>query len=75
MHLEAKLKKANESLELQKKMTKHYAKKSRFSCAKLKEALLEVKILKREMSIATKELWLRLLSNYLKTFKEGLHQF
>ena len=35
-------------LTLQKKMTKHYARKSKFASAKLKEALLKVKNLKRE---------------------------
>ena len=34
------------SLALQKKMTKHYAKKHKLVCAKLKEALMEVKNLK-----------------------------
>ena len=35
-------------LALRKKITKHYAKKSRLACAKLKEALIEVKNLKEE---------------------------
>lgn len=35
-------------LSLQNKMTKHYTKKSRFAYAKLKEAFLEVKKIKRE---------------------------
>ena len=41
-------KKIKRGLALQNKMTKHYAKKRRLACAKLKEALLEVKNLKRE---------------------------
>ena len=36
------------SLALQKKMTKHYAKKNMLTCAKLKEALMEIKNLKEE---------------------------
>ena len=35
-------------LALQKKMTKYYAKKNMIACAKLKEALIELKNLKRE---------------------------
>ena len=41
-------KKIKRGLTLQKKITKHYAKKSRLACAKLKEALIEVKNLKEE---------------------------
>ena len=37
-------KKVKRGLALQKKMTKHYAKKHKLVCAKLKEALLEVQI-------------------------------
>ena len=48
IHLETKLKKANDGLNLQRKMTKHYAKKNKLACAKLKEALMEIKNLKRE---------------------------
>ena len=39
---------SREAFLSKKKMTKHYAKKSRLACAKLKEALLEVKNLKEE---------------------------
>ena len=46
IHLEAKLKKENEGLELQRKMTKYYAKKHKLVCAKLKEGLLEAQNLK-----------------------------
>ena len=35
-------------LALQKKMTKHYAKKNMLACAKLKEALMEIKTIKEE---------------------------
>ena len=48
IHLEAKLKKENEGLELQIKMTKYYAKKHKLVCAKLKETLHEVQTLKEE---------------------------
>ena len=48
IHLETKLKKANDGLNLQRKMTKHYAQKNKLACAKLKEALMEIKNLKRE---------------------------
>jgi len=36
-------KKIKRGLALRKKMTKHYAKKNKLACAKLKEALIEVK--------------------------------
>ena len=36
-------KKIKGGLSLQKKMTKHYAKKNKLACAKIKEALLEIK--------------------------------
>lgn len=39
-------KKVKRGLSLQKKMTKHYAKKHKLVCAKLKEALHEVQTLK-----------------------------
>ena len=39
-------KKVKRGLSLQKKMTKHYAKKNKLACAKLKEALMEIKNLK-----------------------------
>ena len=37
-------KKVKGGLALQNKMTKHYAKKNKLACAKLKEALMEIKI-------------------------------
>ena len=40
-------KKVKRGLSLQKKMTKHYAKKNKLACAKLKEALMEIKKPKR----------------------------
>ena len=40
--------KENEGLGLQRKMTKYYAKKHKLPCAKLKEALMEIKKLKEE---------------------------
>lgn len=43
IHLETKLKKTNDGLNLQRKMTKHYAKKNKLACAKLKGALMEIK--------------------------------
>ena len=42
------LKKVKRGLALQKKMTKHYARKNMLACAKLKEALMELENLKRE---------------------------
>ena len=41
-------KKVKRDLTLQKKMTKHYARKNMLACAKLKEALMELENLKRE---------------------------
>ena len=41
-------KKVKRGIALQKKMTKHYAKKNMLACAKLKEALMELENLKRE---------------------------
>lgn len=41
-------KKVKRGLALQKKMTKHYAKKNKLACAKLKEAPMEIKNLKEE---------------------------
>lgn len=42
------LKKVKRDLALQKKMTKHYARKNLFACAKLKKAIMELEELKRE---------------------------
>ena len=39
-------KKVKRGLAIQKKMTKHYAKKNMLACAKLNEALMEIKNLK-----------------------------
>ena len=41
-------KEVNRGLALQKKMTKHYARKKMLACAKLKKALMELEDLKRE---------------------------
>ena len=47
-HLEAKLEKANRDLDLQRKMTKHYALRNQIARAKLKRALAKVQALKEE---------------------------
>ena len=47
IHLEAKLKRANKDLELQRKMTKHYARRNQVTREKLKKALIEIHALKR----------------------------
>ena len=47
-HLEAKLEKANRDLDLQRKMTKHYALQNQIAKAKLKGALAKIKSLKEE---------------------------
>ena len=41
-------KEVKRGLSLQKKITKHYARKNMLACAKLKEALIELENLKRE---------------------------
>ena len=41
-------KKVKRGLALQNKMSKHYARKNMLTCAKLKEALMELENLKRE---------------------------
>ena len=48
VHLEAKLKKENENLELQRRMAKHYARKHKLVSTKLRKALFEIQTLKRE---------------------------
>ena len=47
-HNDKHFNKVKRGLALQKKMTKHYAKKNMLACAKLKEALMELENLKRE---------------------------
>ena len=44
--LEAKLKKANQDLDLQRKMTKHYARRNQVARAKLKKAQTKIQALK-----------------------------
>ena len=41
-------KEVKRGLALQKKMTKHYARKNMLACAKLKKALIELEDIKRE---------------------------
>ena len=42
MHLEAKLEKANKNLDLQRRMTKHYARRNQIARAKLKKAQTKI---------------------------------
>ena len=46
IHFEAKLKKENQDLNLQRKMTKHYAQRNQVARAKLKKAQTKIKALK-----------------------------
>ena len=46
IHLEAKLERENEDLDLQRNMTKHYAWRNQVARAKLKKALIEIQALK-----------------------------
>ena len=48
IHLEAKLKKANQDLDLQRRMTKHYARRNQIARAKLKKAQDKLQALKEE---------------------------
>ena len=48
IHLEAKLKKANQYLDLQRRMTKHYARRNQIARAKLKKAQDKLQALKEE---------------------------
>ena len=48
IHLEAKLKKANQYLHLQRRMTKHYAWRNQIARAKLKKAQTKIQALKEE---------------------------
>ena len=48
IHLEAKLKKANQDLDLQRRMTKQYARRNQVARAKLKKAQSKIEGIKEE---------------------------
>ena len=48
IHLEAKLGKANKDLDVQRKMTKHYARRNQVARAKLKKAQTKIEAIKEE---------------------------
>ena len=50
IHLEVKLEKANKDLDLQRRMTKHYAQRNQFAREKLKKAQNQIQPLKEEKS-------------------------